>query len=90
MTDGASSGGGVSPDSAPTATPALDEKYKEGMYLVSSGYDGMVKIWSADDWQLAKTLSTDAGKVMSVDIAPGGAYIISGSWNRSFQLFAPE
>lgn len=86
MTDGAAK----TDASAPTPTPALDEKYKEGMYLVSSGYDGMVKIWSADDWQLAKTLSTDAGKVMSVDIAPSGAYIVSGSWNRSFQLFAPE
>jgi U4/U6 small nuclear ribonucleoprotein PRP4 len=70
--------------------PLFDATVKAGMYLVSSGYDGTIKIWSADDWQLAKTLSTDAGKVMSVDIAPGGAHIASGSWNRSFQLFAPE
>lgn len=67
-----------------------DHKFTEGMYLASSGYDGMVKVWSADDWQLAKTLSTDAGKVMSLDLSPGGAYLASGSWNRSIQLYARE
>ncbi len=61
-----------------------------GIYLASSGYDGLVKIWSADDWQLVKALPTDAGKVMSVDISRGGTYIASGSWNKSFQLFAQE
>lgn len=77
--------------SAPSeAAHNVDDQFSEGMYLVSSGYDGMVKIWSADDWQLAKTLSTDAGKVMSVDLSPGGAYVASGSWNRSIQLYARE
>lgn len=43
-----------------------------GMYLASCGYDGYVKLWSADDWQLVKALSSEAGgKVMSVDIARG-------------------
>jgi len=67
-----------------------DLQFTEGLYLVSSGYDGTVKIWSADEWQLAKTLSTDAGKVMTVDVSPGGAFIASGSWNRSIQLYARE
>ncbi|KAF8317749.1 WD40-repeat-containing domain protein [Cantharellus anzutake] len=66
------------------------ELITNGIYLVSSGYDGLVKIWSADDWQLVKAIPTDAGKVMSVDISLGGEYIASGSWNRSFQLFAQE
>lgn len=43
-----------------------------GMYLASCGYDGYVKLWSADDWQLVKALSSEAGgKVMSVDISRG-------------------
>ncbi|KAG8746219.1 hypothetical protein FRC10_005735 [Ceratobasidium sp. 414] len=61
-----------------------------GLFLVSSGYDGMVKLWSADDWQLVKALSADAGKVMSTSVAPHGELIASGSWNRSYQLFSME
>lgn len=67
-----------------------DNKFISGLYFASSGYDGFVKIWSADDWQLVKVLSTDAGKVMSVDVSPDGRCIASGTYNRSFQLFANE
>ncbi|PWN50027.1 WD40 repeat-like protein [Violaceomyces palustris] len=58
-----------------------------GLYLATAGYDGMVKIWSADDWQLLKTLSGDAGKVMSVDISSDGQYLASGEWGRTFKLW---
>ncbi|KAL7008225.1 hypothetical protein EMMF5_002407 [Cystobasidiomycetes sp. EMM_F5] len=41
-----------------------------GMYLASSGYDGNVKLWSADDWQLVKSINSDAGgRVMSLDLS---------------------
>ncbi|KAG6868946.1 hypothetical protein C0993_007160 [Termitomyces sp. T159_Od127] len=74
-----------------TATTLLEEwKYRSGLFFASSGYDGFVKLWSADDWQLLRTLSTDAGKVMSVDISSDGNLIASGTYNRNFQLFAPE
>lgn len=65
-------------------------KYRSGLYLVSSGYDGLVKMWSADDWQLLRTLSTDAGKVMSVDLSSDAKLMASGTYNRNFQLFSPE
>jgi U4/U6 small nuclear ribonucleoprotein PRP4 len=65
-------------------------KYRSGLYLASSGYDGLVKMWSADDWQLLRTLSTDAGKVMSVDLSNDGTLMASGTYNRNFQLFSPE
>ena len=65
-------------------------RYRSGLFFASSGYDGFVKLWSADDWQLQRTLSTDAGKVMSVDISSDGNMIASGTYNRNFQLFAPE
>lgn len=43
-----------------------------GSFIVSSGYDGYIKIWSADDWQLVKSMTSDAGgKVMSVDVSSG-------------------
>lgn len=43
-----------------------------GMYLASAGYDGFVKLWSADDWQLVKALSMGKNdRIMSVDISKG-------------------
>lgn len=72
-------------------TSAQEEwKYRSGLFFASSGYDGLVKLWSADDWLLLRTLSTDAGKVMSVDISSDGNLLASGTYNRNFQLFAPE
>ncbi|KAJ7091384.1 WD40-repeat-containing domain protein [Mycena belliarum] len=65
-------------------------KYRSGLFFVSSGYDGLVKLWSADDWQLLRTLSTDAGKVMSVDVSSDAKLIASGTYNRNFQLFSPD
>lgn len=73
-----------------SATLLEEWKYRSGLFFASSGYDGLVKLWSADDWQLLRTLSTDAGKVMSVDISTDGKLLASGTYNRNFQLFAPE
>ncbi|TRM57954.1 WD40-repeat-containing domain protein [Schizophyllum amplum] len=65
-------------------------KYRSGLFFASAGYDGLVKLWSADDWQLLRTLSTDAGKVMSCDINSDGSMIASGTYNRNFQLYGME
>ena len=67
-----------------------ERKYRAGLYMASAGYDGLVKIWSADDWQLLRTLPTDGGKVMSVDLSNDGKYLASGTYNRNFQMFAPD
>ncbi|MBW0487693.1 hypothetical protein O181_027408 [Austropuccinia psidii MF-1] len=62
-----------------------------GMYLASCGYDGYVKLWSADDWQLIKAMSSEAGgKVMSVDISRDGKFMASGEWTRTFKLWSAE
>ncbi|KAJ7658122.1 U4/U6 snRNP-specific spliceosomal protein [Mycena rosella] len=75
----------------PTPGADLEEwKYRSGLFFASSGYDGLVKLWSADDWQLLRTLSTDAGKVMSVDVSSDGKLLASGTYNRNFQLFSPD
>ncbi len=58
-----------------------------GLYLATAGYDGMVRVWSADDWQLLKTLQGDAGRVMSVDISSDGQMLVSGEWSRTFKLW---
>ena len=79
----------VSHDKPPNSVSEQDAKYRCGLYFASAGYDGFVKLWSADDWQLLRTLTTDAGKVMSVDLSNDGKYLVSGTYNRNFQLYEP-
>ncbi|KAJ4469528.1 U4/U6 snRNP-specific spliceosomal protein [Lentinula aciculospora] len=74
--------------SAPTFTPEEEWSYRSGLFFASAGYDGFVKLWSADDWQLLRTLTTDSGKVMSVDISSNGHMIAAGTYNRNFQLYS--
>lgn len=77
-------------DDARTKNNRIAESYKSGLYLASAGYDGYIKLWSSDDWELQRSIAVDAGKVMSVDLSSDGKYIASGSWNRSYQLFSTE
>jgi U4/U6 small nuclear ribonucleoprotein PRP4 len=69
---------------------AQEWRYRPGLYFASAGYDGLVKLWSADDWQLLMTLQTDGSKVMSVDLSADSKLLVSGTYNRNFQLFACE
>ena len=79
-------------DSTPGKPGADAEEWRlrSGMYLASAGYDGFVKLWSADDWNLLKAFPTDSGKVMSVDLSPDAQLLASGTYMRNFQLFSPE
>ncbi|KAG6334597.1 hypothetical protein ID866_4491 [Astraeus odoratus] len=77
-------------DKADETDTAEEWRYRSGLYFASAGYDGFVKLWSADDWQLLRTLTTDSGKVMTVDLSSDGSLLASGTYNRNFQLFAPE
>ena len=83
-------------DSSPDAKPSdpvkvLEEwKYRSGLYFASGGYDGLVKLWSADDWQCLRTLPTDGNKVMSVDLSHDGRMLASGTYTRNFQIFTPD
>lgn len=63
---------------------------RSGMFLVTAGFDCNVRIWSADEWNMVRNLSTDAGKVMSVDVSGDGKFVASASYSRSFHLFGGE
>lgn len=78
------------PAPPPPTTAAEEWHLRSGLYLASAGYDGFVKLWSADDWHMLRTFPTDSGKVMSVDLSPNGQLLASGTYTRNFQLFAPE
>ncbi|KAI0272569.1 U4/U6 snRNP-specific spliceosomal protein [Gloeopeniophorella convolvens] len=90
--DGEGKEGSAAPMSAEQKQEALAQewRYRPGLYMASAGYDGVVKLWSADDWQLLLTLQTDGSKVMSVDLSTDSKLLVSGTYNRNFQLFASE
>ncbi|KAK4217655.1 WD40-repeat-containing domain protein [Rhypophila decipiens] len=59
--------------------PGDDEKgmqlpKKSSTFLVSSGFDEKVNIFSADDWSLVQSLSAHTGPVASVDVSRDGKY----------------
>jgi U4/U6 small nuclear ribonucleoprotein PRP4 len=79
----------------PHATPALDptgrpQPQEKGSWLASAGFDGKVKLWSADDFILQTELSGHQGKVLGCDISPRGRYVASGGWDRSLRLYGKE
>ncbi|KAK4056041.1 hypothetical protein OIO90_003036 [Microbotryomycetes sp. JL221] len=60
-----------------------------GSFLISGAYDSTVKVFSADDWQLIKTMTSEAaGKIMSVDISPDARFIASAEYTRTFKLWS--
>ena len=79
----------------PHPTPVLDpagkpQPQQKGSWLATAGFDGKVKLWSADDFVLQKELAGHQGKVMSCDVSPRGKYVVSGGWDRSVRLFGSE
>jgi U4/U6 small nuclear ribonucleoprotein PRP4 len=73
-----------------TKTPSSDVLPRSGLFLITSGFDCNVRIWSADEWTMIRSLATDAGKVMSVDVSGDGKFIGSASYSRSFHLFGGD
>ncbi|KAG9289851.1 hypothetical protein G9A89_015431 [Geosiphon pyriformis] len=61
-----------------------------GLYMASSGFDGVINIWSADDWNLLKSLAGHHGKVMAVDVSSDNNFIASCGSDRTFKLWSNE
>lgn len=59
-----------------------------GTFLVTSSYDRLIKIWSADNWTLQKTLE-DSERALCVDISNDQRFIASGRYDRYVSLWAP-
>ena len=73
-------------------TPAKDEKgdwipKMSGTFIVSVGFDKAVKIWSADDWALCRTLTAHDQNVTGVDITSDATWIASCSRARTVKLW---
>lgn len=79
----------------PHATPPLDpsgrpQPQQKGSWLATTGFDGKIKLWSADDFILQTELSVHQGKAMCCDVSPRGNLVASGGWDRSVRLFGNE
>lgn len=60
-------------------------------FLVSSGYDGTLKIWSADNWINVKVLKGHSDhKVMSCDVNGSGDRIVSSGWDKTVKVWSTE
>ncbi|RLV90555.1 U4/U6 small nuclear ribonucleoprotein PRP4 [Spathaspora sp. JA1] len=64
-----------------------ESTYSTGAFLATSSYDGLVNIWSSDNWIKVKTLEGHTEKVMSCDINGDGSQIISSGWDRSIKIW---
>jgi COMPASS component SWD3 len=56
--------------------------------LVSSGLDGLVRIWDASSGQCLKTLIDDSNPPVSyVKFSPNGCYLLSSSLDSTLRLW---
>ena len=72
--------------------PQRDEKgdlqpRDSGTFVVSSGFDKNVNIFSAGDWALVKTLSGHSGNVLSCDVSGDAKWIVSSGHDRTVKLW---
>jgi len=75
--------------------PVKDDKdewvpKKAGTFFVSTGFDRAVKIFSADDWALCKTLTAHSGNVTGVDVTLDSKWIASCGRDRTVKLWQRE
>lgn len=61
-----------------------------GTFVVTSGFDKAVNIFSADDWALCKSLTGHDGTVLSVDVATDSKWIVSCGRDRTVKLWARD
>jgi WD40 repeat protein len=71
-----------------TAVPKMADADAEGRFLASGSYDKTVRIWSASDGKLLRTIRMPAGpghigKVYAVAMSPDGNIVAAGGWGES-------
>ncbi len=53
--------------------------FPDGRTLATGGQDGKVLVHNLEDLTILKTLDTDSGAVLSVDVSPDGTFLAAGS-----------
>ncbi|KAF2468141.1 U4/U6 small nuclear ribonucleoprotein-like protein Prp4 [Lindgomyces ingoldianus] len=84
-TDGSATGAALRRDEDGELIPK-----KASTVIVSAGFDKNIKIFSADDWSLCKSLKGHQSPVLSTDISRDAAWICSGGKDRTVKLWARD
>jgi U4/U6 small nuclear ribonucleoprotein PRP4 len=63
---------------------------KSGTFVVSVGFDKQVKIWSADDWAVGRTMPGHSGNVTGVDVDGEAKWVVSCGRDRTVKLWGRE
>jgi U4/U6 small nuclear ribonucleoprotein PRP4 len=84
-TDGPNSGASIQQGENGELVPK-----KASTFVVSSGFDQNIQIFSADDWAHVKTLKGHSGPVFSTDVTSDAAWIVSGGRDRTIKLWSRD
>lgn len=63
---------------------------KASTFVISSGFDKNIQIFSADDWAHCKTLQGHSQAVFSTDVTSNADWIVSGGKDRTVKLWARD
>ncbi|CAI5485271.1 unnamed protein product [Closterium sp. Naga37s-1] len=63
---------------------------REGLLLLTAGYDNTAKVWSGRDFKPVKVLAGHEGKVMGADVAADGQCIVTASYDRTIKLWGND
>jgi U4/U6 small nuclear ribonucleoprotein PRP4 len=63
---------------------------KASTFVISSGFDKNIQVFSADDWAHCKTLQGHSQAVLSTDVASDARWIVSGGRDRTVKLWARD
>ncbi|KAI6914561.1 pre-mRNA-processing factor 4 [Hortaea werneckii] len=96
MGDNGGADGNPHPDETsegPTGSNTPDlvpQPKKAGTFVVTTGFDKTVNIFSADDWALCKSLTGHDGTVLAADVAADSRWVASCGRDRTVKLWGRD
>ncbi|KAI6820064.1 pre-mRNA-processing factor 4 [Hortaea werneckii] len=82
--------GPTDPSSRSSEEDLVPQPKKAGTFLVTTGFDKAVNIFSADDWTLCKSLTGHDGTVLAADVAADSRWVASCGRDRTVKLWGRD